>query len=143
MFKETPGNNELVSSHLLAYYHKLHQVGTRVIIRVNNQSKRKTKEVFDMYCNEDFQFCKTRIPVREINAMAYPVSRSEAKRMLNRMESFTDITLDFSGVEEMGQGFAHEVFVVFQNEHPGINIHADHANGTVQKMIAHVTCPDH
>lgn len=137
-FKESLGSNELIESRLLSYYHKFNHIGTRAIIRVSNQTKRETKEVFDMFCDEDFNFCKTKIPVREINPMAYPVSRSEARRMLLRMEQFSDITLDFNGVDEMGQGFAHEVFVVFQNEHPDIHIHADHANRMVQKMISHV-----
>lgn len=138
LFRECLGDNEIVVSHLLSYYHKLSKIGTRVIMRVSNQTKASTKELFEHYCDDDFHFCKSRIPVREINPMAFPVSRSEARRMLNRMEQFTDITLDFKDVEEMGQGFAHEVFIVFHKLHPDIKLHVENASPMVQRMIQHV-----
>ncbi len=35
-----------------------------------------------------------------------------------RFERFQTVVLDFTGVEEIGQDFADEVFRVFQRAHP-------------------------
>ena len=51
-----------------------------------------------------------------------PVSRSQAKRVCNRLENFKEVVLDFEGVQWMGQGFAHQLFVVFANDHPDIQL---------------------
>ena len=64
------------------------------------------------------------------------VSRSQAKRLLNRFERFKVVVLDFEGVQEVGQAFADEIFRVFSNFHPATEIRALNANEQVQKMIA-------
>ena len=50
------------------------------------------------------------------------MSRSQARRILARAERFKEVILDFTGVKEIGQGFADEVFRVFAKEHPDVNI---------------------
>ena len=39
-----------------------------------------------------------------------------------RLNSFKEAILDFSDVEYMGQGFADELFRVFQNAHPNVTL---------------------
>jgi hypothetical protein len=39
----------------------------------------------------------------------------------------------------MGQGFAHQLFVVFQREHPSIQLSPIHMIEAVAKMHRHVT----
>lgn len=68
----------------------------------------------------------------------YPVSRSQAKRMCNRFENFQEIELDFSGIEDIGQGFAHEIFVVFSNKHPEVKLIPLNMCQRVEKMVNHV-----
>lgn len=46
------------------------------------------------------------------------VTRSEAKRILHGLEAFDEVVLDFSGVRDIGQGFADEVFRVWRRAHP-------------------------
>jgi len=47
------------------------------------------------------------------------ISRSQAKRILRGLEKhFKVITLDFTGVTLVGQGFVDEVFRVYKNQHP-------------------------
>jgi hypothetical protein len=41
------------------------------------------------------------------------ISRSQAKRLLARIELFKIVLFDFSGVETIGQAFADEIFRVF------------------------------
>ena len=54
-------------------------------------------------------------------------------------EDFEEIELDFDGVDEIGQGFAHELFVVFQNAHKNIKLIPSNTTNDVKRMIHHVT----
>jgi len=63
------------------------------------------------------------------------MARSQAKRILNNINSVKKIILDFQGVETVGQGFADEIFRVFQNQHPEIEISAIHMHENVEFMV--------
>ena len=112
-------------------------VGTCVIMSLSNFSHKTSKEVFDLYSNEDGNFTKTRIPLKNIFDSS-PVSRSQAKRVCHRLEGFKEVILDFDGIDWMGQGFAHQIFVIFRREHPDISVIPEHMNNAVEKMHRHV-----
>lgn len=112
--------------------------GTCVLMSLSNFSHKESKEVFDMYSNVDGGFTKTRIPMKNIFESS-PVSRSQAKRVSNRLERFKEVVLDFDGIDWMGQGFAHQLFVIFRREHPEIALITEHMNEAVEKMYLHVT----
>ncbi len=111
--------------------------GTFVNLRINLDSIREIKDVFDQYTDdEDYGFSKTFIPVTlarygEENL----VSRSQAKRLLARFDKFKEIILDFNKVELIGQAFADEIFRVFTTDHPAIHLYYVNANPLVEKMI--------
>lgn len=111
--------------------------GTIILMKLSNFSHKNLVEVFDMFANQDGGFTKTHIPLKNIFE-TYPVSRSQAKRLCQRFEKFKEIELDFNEIEEIGQGFAHEIFVVFQNLHPEVQLIPVHANTKVERMINHV-----
>lgn len=113
--------------------------GTKVIMIMPNNSKIRIKEVFDMYSDIDNGFIKTHIPLKSIFTDGFPVSRSQAKRLSTRFENFEEIVIDFDGIDDLGQGFAHELFVVFKRKHPKVNISVINENDAVKKMIAHVS----
>ena len=92
----------------------------------------------DRFSNDENGFYKTIIPIKNLFD-DYPVSRSQAKRLVRRCESFREVVLDFEGVDDAGQGFMHELFVVFGNSHPDIKLVPLHTNSKVQRMIQHVT----
>lgn len=96
--------------------------GTLVMMRVDNDSRRTSKEVFDHFSSPDeYTFDKTIVPVRlAIHEGEKLVSRSQAKRITLRFEKFRHVILDFEGVSDIGQAFADEIFRVFQNAHPDI-----------------------
>ena len=48
------------------------------------------------------------------------------------------VILDFSGVDWIGQGFAHQLFVVFRKEHPDIRLFPINAAEGIEAMIRHV-----
>ncbi|MBF6571115.1 MAG: STAS-like domain-containing protein [Candidatus Binataceae bacterium] len=121
-------------------------IGTTVLMRISCFSERTTKQVMDMFAGEDqdFTFSRTHVPVRLARyGSEQLVSRSQAKRLLTRVNQFKEVLLDFEGVETIGQAFADEVFRVFQNEHRSINLKVVRANDEVSAMITHVLAVNH
>lgn len=112
--------------------------GTCVIMNLSNFTHKNPQEVFDLYANADGGFVKTRIPMKNIFDTS-PVSRSQAKRICNRLERFKEVVIDFEGIQWMGQGFAHQLFVVFAKEHLDIQLVPINMNEDVTKMYNHVT----
>ncbi len=111
--------------------------GTAVFMSLSNFSQKQAADVFDQYASVDGGFTKTRIPLKNIFDTA-PISRSQAKRVCNRLDSFLEVEIDFDGLDWMGQGFAHQMFVVYQNAHPDIKLIPTNMSENVQKMYNHV-----
>ena len=111
--------------------------GTCVLMELSNFSNKKMNDVFGTYTDEVGDFTKTSIPMKNIFD-ASPISRSQAKRVCDRLENFKEVVFDFSDVEWMGQGFAHQVFVVFSNQNPKIKLIPINMNEDVKKMYNHV-----
>lgn len=111
--------------------------GTGVYMSLSNFTQRNPQEVFDLYANTEGGFVKTKVPLKNIFD-ASPVSRSQAKRVCNRLEEFKEVEIDFDGIQWMGQGFAHQIFVVFARKHPDIKLEPVNMSEDVAKMYAHV-----
>ncbi|MCQ2050204.1 MAG: DUF4325 domain-containing protein [Candidatus Saccharibacteria bacterium] len=122
---------------ILANMKEFSAPGTCVYMRLSNTSNKKASEIFDRYTDVDSGFTKTSIPLKNIFDSS-PVSRSQAKRLCNRMDCFEKVTLDFDGLDWMGQGFAHQLFIVFAREHPEIRLLPVNMNAAVEKMYNHV-----
>lgn len=114
------------------------QHGTVVLMRQEDQSNKDLKEIMDLYSDSDRGFFKTQLPVAHIFPNRYPVSRSEARRLGAMISKFEEVSLDFAGVERIGQGFAHELFVVFPAHNPNIQLATTNACPEVQGMIDRV-----
>ncbi len=110
--------------------------GTTVRMEISTEADWTTRQIFAQYEGDHMRFRKTHVPIALGN---YPgeqlVSRSQAKRILTRFEEFSEVVLDFHGVEDIGQAFADEIFRVFRNQHPEITIVAARAEPDVQKSI--------
>lgn len=111
--------------------------GTLVQMELQHQAKHTLKEVFDMYASgEDFGFVKTVVPVRLAQyGNESLISRSQAKRVLARVDRFKVVIFDFEGVDSVGQAFADEIFRVFKNQRPDIEIQYLNANAETEPMI--------
>ncbi|MGH8752882.1 MAG: STAS-like domain-containing protein [Burkholderiales bacterium] len=111
--------------------------GTGVWMGLNNHTARTTKKIFDQFSSGDeYGFNKTVVPVKLAQyGNDKLISRSQAKRVLTRVELFKTVLFDFNGVESIGQAFADEIFRVFVQKHPEIQILAVHANSGVKRMI--------
>lgn len=112
--------------------------GTNVCMRLSNFTNKSIKEVFDMFSNVDEGFFKTEIPIKNMFENGYPVSRSQARRLGYSLEKFREVILDFEQVDNVGQAFIHELFIVFKKDHPNINISCRNCNDDVQFMIKRV-----
>ena len=103
-----------------------------------NDTQKQEKDMFDQHIDVDGCSTKTRIPLKHFFDSA-PISRSQAKLLLGRIELFKEVELDFEGLDWMGQGFAHELFVVYPNAHPDVRLIPLNMNDDVKKMHMHVT----
>lgn len=112
--------------------------GTFISMKIGLNSKRTLKEIFDKFSSstDDYGFTRTHVPVALVrHGNENLVSRSQAKRLLARLEPFREVFLDFKGVEFIGQAFADEIFRVFKNSHPDIEIIWINTNDDIKKMI--------
>lgn len=111
--------------------------GTFVWMKLKNHTARTIKKIFDQYTvGEDYGFNKTVVPVKLAQyGKDKLISRSQAKRLLARIELFKIVILDFTEVNSIGQAFADEIFRVFVTQHPEMDITSIHANADVKRMI--------
>ncbi len=117
------------------------EIGTMVVMVIDISSKRLIRNVFDEF-TEDLnnegtsQFNKTVIPVKlAIYGNEKLVSRSQAKRLLTRVEKFKHVIFDFEGIVSVGQAFADEIFRVYANKNPDIVLIPFNMIEDVNKMV--------
>lgn len=116
------------------------QKGTFVRMFLDVSSTTEYDVVFNTFAgeNNDYKFSKTHVPVTLLQyGQDNLVSRSQAKRLLTRFDVFEEVLLDFAGIEFVGQGFADEVFRVYQMQHPNVRIVHMNASPSVLGMINH------
>jgi len=110
--------------------------GTRVVLEVVRGRTPPLEEIFRAYTDpHTMQFAKTRATIKLGAHGRTLVSRSEARRLLEGIVKFTQVTMDFSGVEVVGQGFCDEVFRVFARAHPDIALEPVGMNDAVAFMV--------
>ena len=97
--------------------------GTVVRFEVDPSTELELNAVFDEYTDEDtLAFDKSRTAVRLFEYDVPFVSRSEAKRLARNLDRFREVVVDFRGIDQVGQGFADELFRVWQREHLGTRL---------------------
>ena len=111
--------------------------GTTVWMELHNHTARTANKIFDQYSSgDDYGFNKTVVPVQLAQyGNDKLISRSQAKRLLARVELFKTVIFDFAGVDGIGQAFADEIFRVFAQQHPQIELLSIKANSQVKRMI--------
>ncbi|WP_439327589.1 STAS-like domain-containing protein [Lonepinella sp. BR2357] len=120
------------------YEHDIENIdGTKVMFEISHLTEKTCKEIFDEFAMPDeFSFAKTIVPINLAKHEGeFLISRSQAKRLVARFEHFQIVILDFAGVSSIGQAFADQLFRVYQNEYPNIELISINANLDVQDMI--------
>lgn len=115
-------------------------IGTNVIFEIDLKSNIDLSKIFKYYAPEedDYSFSKTSIKVRLYTLDSIYISRSEARRVVSGLEKFKTIIFDFDKVSTVGQAFADEIFRVFQNKNPQIDLEIINANKETAFMIKRV-----
>lgn len=112
--------------------------GSFVDMMLHNHTARTCKKVFNQFSTgDDYGFTKTVVPVKLTQyGDDNLVSRSQAKRLLARIEKFKIVIFDFAQVSSIGQAFADEVFRVFVQRHPQTEITPINTTAAVKQMIS-------
>ncbi len=110
--------------------------GTLVTLEVVRGRTPQLDDVFRAYTEpQTLRFMKTRATVKLGAIGDSLLSRSEAKRIVAGLSKFRHVTLDFSGVDVVGQGFCDEIFRVFARAHPEVEIAPVGMNDPVAFMV--------
>lgn len=132
-------DHERGKDHDYLFERKQSGPGTSIFMDLSNHTSRSTKKVFDEFSSADdeYRFNKTVVPMALARfSPSELVSRSQAKRLLARVDQFEIVMFDFKDVETIGQAFADEIFRVFARSHSSIQMHALNTTKQVQDMIA-------
>ena len=109
--------------------------GTKICFQVRKRTRKSLEGLFKQYTDEEYEFHKTKVTVRLYQKGVKYISRSQARRLIMGLDKFKVIVLDFSKVKAIGQGFADEVFRIFQSNHPDISINPTNCCKAVDFMI--------
>jgi len=113
--------------------------GTKVTFRININDKHHLNDIFKKYSNigedSDYGFDKTEIRVRLYIMGGVHISRSQARRVLSGLDKFKVIVMDYEKVPTVGQAFADEIYRVFKNRKPDIEIQNINMNESVKFMV--------
>jgi hypothetical protein len=107
-------------------------------MKLRNTSNRSRKEVYDAYASPEnnYAFDRTVVPVKMAEHSENDlISRSQAKRLLLRIDRFRTVVLDFGNVNQIGQAFADEIFRVFARRHTGVELQFINANEDISNMV--------
>ena len=117
--------------------------GTQVWLEINPETDRVLRKIFDEYVDSDTHaFSRTRTVVRLFDYGVPFVSRSEAKRLARNLDRFEEVVVDFQGMDEVGQGFADELFRVWQSQHPRTRLIPVEMGPAVELMVRHALSSD-
>jgi excisionase family DNA binding protein len=109
--------------------------GTSVVCQIDPQTNRTLSGLFSEF-TEDHAFVRTRPVVKLFEIGTAFVSRSEARRLLEGLDSdFDTVEVDFAGVTDVGQGFVDELLRVWPAAHPGKTVVPTNMNKAVEFMI--------
>ncbi|HET6292367.1 MAG TPA: DUF4325 domain-containing protein [Kribbella sp.] len=111
----------------------IHQ-GTQVTLELDPATDRDLAGLFHEF-TIDHEFSRSRPTVKLFEFGLSFVSRSEAKRLLSGMEVFSEIQVDFTGVESVGQAFVDEMLRVWPQLHPGTVVIPTGMNSAVEFMV--------
>jgi anti-sigma regulatory factor (Ser/Thr protein kinase) len=118
----------------------LMKFGTRLSMSVRKNSDVEWRAIVERYTGAgrcDPLFSSTHVPLSLAKSGTDPLeTRSQARRILARLESFDEVMLDFEGIKEIGQAFADEIFRVFRSANPQVTLVPVNASEGVRQMIS-------
>lgn len=119
--------------------------GTVVWMDIHYDAPQTLDEIFERYGSEQnrLAFIKTHVSLHLLRYEGEElVSRSQARRLLARVERFGEVILDFRGITTIGHSFADEIFRVFKNKHPEIKLIPIETTKKIDQIIESVKVAD-
>jgi excisionase family DNA binding protein len=123
--------------HDVAFGESTVREGTTVTVTLDPATTLTLAELFGRFTT-DFEFNRTRPRIKLYEFGVRFISRSEAKRLTVGLEKFSEVELDFARVEDIGQGFADELFRVWATDHPSTALLPIGMNSAVEFMVNRV-----
>lgn len=116
------------------------QQGTSIYMAIQLDTPRTLDAVLRAHSLEGgYQFDRTEVPLHLLGGEGRSLaSRADARRVASRLGGFRRAELSFDGVDDIGHGFADELFRVFQRDNPGLLLVPVGMNRGVQAMVASV-----
>jgi len=121
--------------------------GTSVYVAIQLDTPRRLETVLQSHSasGQGFGFDRTRVPLAllaqasgDTDGGALLASRAEARRALARLERFALAEIDFAGIDQLGHGFADEMFRVFDPAQAGVRLQPLGMSPQVAAMVAAV-----
>ena len=110
--------------------------GTSIRMELALNTARDLKTLFDAYSDEALAFRRTRAHVKLFEWGTSFVSRREAGALLEGLERFEEVKLDFQGVHTVGWSFLEEVLRRWPLLHPATRITPVQMNPVVASMVS-------
>lgn len=113
--------------------------GTEIRFEIAEDTRKSLTKLFRDYSfdKQSVALDTTVIPVQLYREGEVWISRSQAEKALAGLEKFKKIIFDFKGIKMVGQGFADEIFRVFNIQHPEIELDAVNMSESVRLMVEH------
>lgn len=112
-------------------------LGTEVYFEIEKNTQKSIRDLFHEYSfnHDTLTLDTTTIPIKLYDLGEAWISRSQAKKVLSGLEKYKKIIFDFNGIDLIGQGFADEIFRVWQNSHPDTILEPINMNDTVAILV--------
>ncbi len=113
--------------------------GTSVYLAIALDTPRTLDEVLRSHAQNGYGLDDTEVSLRLLTGThTWLESRAQARRATAGLAAFRRARLDFSGIDDIGPAFADEVFRVFAQAHPQVQLVAEDTAPRVATMIAAV-----
>jgi anti-sigma regulatory factor (Ser/Thr protein kinase) len=119
----------------------LARTGTSIYLAIALDTSRSLADVLRQHSadGQSFAFERTHVPLQLLRSSgAELVSRADARRVVSGLSPFNVAEIDFSGVPDIGHGFADELFRVFTRQHPVLQLLPIGMAPRVAQMVASV-----
>ena len=110
--------------------------GTKVRFEIDVSTTTSLESVM-AESSEGFELARRRVVVKLFETGNRFLSRSEAKKLLEGLNRFRNVVVDFKGVEAVGQGFVDEMFRVWTSRHPDIRLHPINMEPPIAFIVEH------
>jgi len=116
------------------------RAGTSIYMAITLDTARTLDAVLRAHSADSagYGFERTVVPLHLLASDGTLASRGDAKRVAARLSSFRRAEIDFAGVDDIGHGFADELFRVWRHQHPELELVPVHMGPHVAAMVASV-----